>query len=152
MSMFDRYPQPADYIPDNRPRCCPKTDLIIMTGETSIHSFETPFDINDYCNNVEVIYKNGINVVLIKTLDEVEVSLDEHGFSIITVTMSPSESNLFENTLLDTSVQLKFTMRDYSVVFSKIYEVKVFDSLEDGESHPVPPQPGVLGGLGYTED
>ena len=154
-NMFDHYPQPEWYIPNNRPRPCKPHDLTILTGETTIHTFDVPhFTINEYCRDLEVIYKVGITCVIKKSLSDVQVVVTEHGDSIVTVTLSAGETNYFKSTVLDSEVQLKFYLVDNSTQYSKIYPLKIFDSLDTSavKPTPVPPGPGILGGLGYTED
>ena len=64
--MFKNYPQPEDYIPDNRPKPMHQHEITIMTGETASHTFDVPFDVNEDCNGLEVIYKLGLDIALIK--------------------------------------------------------------------------------------
>lgn len=153
-NMFKNYPQPGDYIPDNHPKFCEPFKLDIMTGETAIHSFEIPFNVITDCEAVEVIYNVGINIILSRITSELDIHVEENNHSIITCTLSSDDTMLFRNTLLDTQVQIKFTMRDKKIVYSDIYPVHVVDSLEATDSPaPAPtPIPGTLGGLGYTED
>lgn len=156
MSMFDRYPQPADYIPDNRPKCCKPFKLDIMAGETAEHSFEIPFNVEESCSLVAVIYKLGLTDVLIKTSSELEIQETEQGNSIITCKLSEEETSIFANTLLDARVQIKFYMVNDTIAYSEIYNVGLMTALDKDRTEPEPvppqPQPGVLGGLGYTED
>ena len=154
MNMFDRYPQPEDYIPDNRPRPKHKHEITIMTGETASHTFDVPFDVNTDCSDCSVIYKLGLKVILVRkaSLGEVTILPKEIGcgkiISTLNVRLSDEETTLFRNTYLDTKVQVKFIMNDYSVQYSEIYPVTVEDSLE-GESTP---HPSVVVGFGWTED
>lgn len=130
--MFKNYPQPDDYTPNNRPECVEPFRIDIMTGETAIHTFEIPFNVDEDCSNVEVIYKLGISPKIIKNKDALEVTIDEDNNSIITCKLSPNETKLFENTSLDAQVQVKFYMNDESIVFSEVYKVYITDSLEVG--------------------
>jgi len=149
--MFKNYPQPEDYIPNNRPRCCPKKGLDMMAGETAFHSFEIPFNVVTDCLDYKVIYKLGIDVILVKSKEQLTV-VEEDNSSIINCELSSSETKLFGNTLLSTEVQIKFIMNDGSVSYTDVYKVKVNDSLDDGEA-PVPPvPPHIITGIGWTED
>ena len=151
MSMFDNYPQSSEYIPDNRPKCCKHFKLDIMTGETAIHTFEIPFNVEESCLNVEVIYKKGLTPVIIKSSEQLDIStLDGH--SIITCYLSAEDTSLFEHTYLNTRVQIKFYMTDGDITYSEVYPVTVMNSLDVDDGRPIPPAPGTLGGLGYTED
>jgi len=152
MSMFDRYPQPSDYIPNNRPRPCKHKCLDIMAGETAKHTFEVSFNVEEECESFEVIYLLGITPVIIKNTDSLEVDAEEH-HSTITSNLTADETSIFANTLLEAKVQLKFFMLDETVTYSNIYTIKIKTALDaSGEVKPIPPKPGVLGGLGYTED
>lgn len=162
-TMFEHYPQPDDYIPCNRPRPYKDSQITIMTGETSVHSFEIPFDVKTMCEDVEVIYKLGLSVVLTKENENDDLSIDDYDSdthsSIVSCVLSPSETMLFADTLLDTSVQLRFIMKDIEgkydagdIVFSNIYPVTVIDSLL-AQAEPTPPVPPIVNnGFGWTED
>jgi len=135
MNIFDNYPSSSDYIPDNRPKHHKKHIITIMTGETATHSFDVPFDVAEVCSSVEVFYKLGLDVVLVKEMNDLEIvsiydeERDWH-YSNVIVTLSCDETSLFRDTLLDTHVQMRFTMKDNTVEYSEIYPVKVEDSLE----------------------
>lgn len=159
MGMFDNYPQPDDYIPNNRPKPMHKHEITIMTGETASHTFDVPFDVLDHsfgCANIEVNYKLGLDIVVTKYWSQLEIeTLEKHGFkySSITVHLSPEETSRFHNTLLAANVQMKFVMLDNSIQYSEIYPIKVEDSLDGNqEPGPVPPHPQVNLGFGWTED
>ena len=74
--MFKNYPQPDDYIPDNRRVRIPKELVTIMSGETTTHSFELPFDYSSY-KDYKAIYKLGLDVVLEKSKEECDAMYDE---------------------------------------------------------------------------
>ena len=157
MGMFDNYPQPEDYVPDNRPKCPEKFHLDIMTGETASHTFDVPFDVTDEhfgCSEVEVIYKLGLKVIIRKTSEDLDIVPIEKPngfvFTAITCHLSADETLYFHNTLLSARVQLRFTMNDNSIQYSEIYPVKVIDSL-NGTQQPAP-SPTVNVGFGWTED
>ena len=135
--MFRNYPQPDDYKPNNYPRCKCCKKLEIMTGETSIHSFDIPFNVEEVCTIVEVIYKLGIEPVIIKNNYYLEFIAEPDGTSIVTCKLTPEETLLFKNTALDTHVQLKFYMKNGSIAYSEIYKVFVSDSL-DANRLPTP--------------
>ena len=151
--MFNNYPQPEDYIPNNRHIKCPEFKLDIMTGETSKHTFEIPFDVNTDCIDVEVIYKLGVKPVVIKNSYSLEILSDEEKHtSTITCTLNADETKLFADTLLNTRVQIKFYMNDSSIMFSDIYRVKVVDSLENNRKAPSEGKMVYGTNYGYTED
>ena len=141
--MFRHYPQPDEYIPNNYPRCHCHKPLEIMAGETVIHSFEIPFNVEEDCQIVEIIYKLGLEPVLIKNnfdnSDYFEIHAEDEGRpSVVSCTLHPAETLLFKNTALDTYVQLKFYMKDHSIMYSEIYKVKVRDALDANRKNEIP--------------
>ena len=130
--MFDNYPQPSYYIPNNRKCHFPEEVITIMTGETTVHSFDIPFDVDNETLSYRALYKLGLDIVLIKEKEECDV-LYENGVATLTWVLSPNETLLFKDTLLDTRVQLEFVMQDHSISYTNILEVKVIDSLNKGE-------------------
>ena len=149
MSMFNNYPQPSDYIPNNRPVPCCCKKIEIMAGETTSHSFEVPFDVEESTINYEVLYKLGTEVVLIKDKNKCFLT-KEDSKSIISCSLSREDTLLFANTLLNAEVQIRFTMRDLSTLYTEIYKVKLCNAL-DGKLKPEP-TPQIISGIGYTED
>lgn len=165
VNMFRHYPQPDDYKPDNYPKHRRYKKLEIMAGETAIHSFDIPFNVEDDCTMVEVIYKLGIEPVVIKNnMFYLDILVNDDDTSVVTCKLTPDDTLLFKNTALDTHVQLKFYMNDGSIVYSEIYKVFVKDSLDAVNRKDKPfPQDDIdaedtegeqvaLGGYGYTED
>ena len=151
MSMFKNYPQPEGYIPDNRPKCHKPFELNIMAGETAKHTFEVPFNVEEKCNAIEVIYKLGLTNVITKN----DYSLDifsENNHSIITCDLTASETSIFTNSLLKARVQLRFIMLDNSVTYSEVYPVKILTALDATVTQPGPSDPSIILGIGYTED
>lgn len=150
--MFDNYPQPSDYIPTNIKIKVPNDEAIIMPGETTVHSFEIPFDVDKTADDYKIIYKLGLDVILEKGKDKASVVKDAtENFSILSWVLSPEETLLFKNTLLQAQTQIKFVMKDGTVAYSEISQIKVEDSLDIDE--PLPPvPPHVITGIGYTED
>ena len=149
--MFNNYPQPEDYIPNNRPRFCPPHTIDIMTGETAIHTFEIPFNVHENCDGVEMMYKQGVEIIISKAMNELDLTEDEHS-CVIGCKLMPEETAKFNRNVLNTNVQIKFTMKDGGVIYSEIYPVKVSNSLEVSNNPSPSPAPGTLGGIGYTED
>lgn len=135
MDMFDNYPSPEGYIPDNREVPFENYGLTIMAGETASHSFDIPFDVNEDCNGVEIIYKLGLTVVLTKIPNSGNIAVirDDSGefcYTNITVVLSEEETLLFKDTLLDAFVQLKFIMKDNSIQYSEICPITIEDALD----------------------
>ncbi len=146
--MFKNYPQPDDYIPNNHPKHCKKHELEIMSGETTTHTFEIPFNVNEETLDFKIIYKLGVEVVLVKNKSALTIVIDENNNSIISCVISSQESSKFKHTSLDAHVQIKFIMKDYTTQMSEIYKVKLRNSLDSLEE----PIPEIITGIGYTED
>ena len=149
ISMFANYPQGDSYIPYNRPIPPRKFNLNIMTGETAIHSFEVPFNVSEWCSDVQVIYKYELNKTLIIEMNDLDIVSSDFcpSGSVVTCTLEPDKTKNFK-TILDTRVQLRFVMKtpdinsssiedfnksfhDGDIIFSDIYKVTVIESLED---------------------
>ena len=130
--MFKNYPQPEDYIPNNRHSIVIKEQLTIMAGESTSHSFEVPFDVDEQMSDYAVIYKLGLDVVVEKDKSQLSYVYDEdHNESIITCLLTPEETALFKNTLLSAAAQIKFiTKEDGKVSYSEICPIILMDSLE----------------------
>lgn len=115
--MFRNYPQPQDYIPTNTVDSCFPGPYYatIVRGTTPRHSFELPFDIERNQGLLEgdikdlvVTYKQGLDIILTKTLAEVEdidQTADNH--SIIYYTLTQEETNRFEVTNPNNLVQVQ---------------------------------------------
>ena len=155
VDMFRNYPQPEDYKPNNYPKCHFRKPLEIMAGETTVHSFDVPFNVEDDTSLCEVIYRLGTETVIVKdSAMYLDITVLDNGTSIVTCTLKPEETLIFKNTALDTYVQLKFYMNNGMITYSEIYRVKVTDALDISYEKPASKQGMIagLGGYGYTED
>lgn len=134
----------------------PKPYIDIIPGETCIHSFDVPFNVEQDCANVEVIYQLGIDPIIIKGIYFLNILVEpDKPFSTVVCTLSPEETKQFGNKYLDTRVQLKFYMNGGNISYSDIYRVRVFDSLDLNRKSTTPTSDVdmVFGvGYGYTED
>lgn len=144
-NMFNNYPQPEGYVPNNRKKPICNHGLNIMVGETSSHTFEIPgINVKFDCNLVKVMYKVGLEVVITKDIDPISEDVDSYNVtnhygndfivSSITDHISPEETLKFKDTLLDTTVQLKLFKNDGDIVYSEIYDVTIVDSLDEGSN------------------
>lgn len=128
MGMFDNFDNvPEYYIPDNRIEFLDSKGDTIVVGGTCTYTFETDIGIEDYCN-VEIHFKQGISLMLIKYMNE--CTIEELGNkTIITTTLSPDETSfvVFDRDVL---VQAKITLITGDVLYSKILKLKVLPTLE----------------------
>ena len=165
VEMFKNYPQPKGYVPDNYPKCRHIKPIEIMCGETATHSFEVPFNVEDSCSMVEVIYRFGLKPILIKNnMFHLDILINDDNTSVVSCTLKPEETLLFKNSVLDTHVQLKFYMENGTISYSEIYKVFVKDSLDaTNRTEQTFPEDDIdgtddageavaLGGYGWTED
>ncbi len=153
--MFRNYPQPDDYKPNNYPKVRIFKPTEIMCGETAIHTFEVPFNVEEKCSMYEVIYKLGLEPIIIKnSIYDLEAETTDKATSFITCVLKPADTLCFKNTALETRVQLKFYMNDGTVSYSEIYKVYVRDALDAGGRETVNKNSMIAGiaGFGYTED
>lgn len=138
MSIFDNYDNlPEDYVPNNRHKhlCLPKQEVITI-GATCDHIFDIDLDLTDI--PVLAIYKQGVEMKLTKEPSNITID-SEKGCSTLTFTLTPEETEEFNNYILDTNVQLKFFIpvsdtsggfKEYSFEYSPVYKLKVLPTLD----------------------
>ena len=139
MGMFDNFtPTEISYNLPDFDYIDNTSDIII--GATNTHPFKQPFLFSSFVKKFEVIYKQGLTEVLTKTYDMqsneyrediIIHEFDEKGFTILKVILSPEESSLFKNSVLECQVQLKFYMLDDSILYSDVYDIWVKSPLDD---------------------
>lgn len=139
--MFDNYPQPDDYMPDNRVgRCaCMKSgeDTITVGGTTS-HVFTLDFSYSESCRAFRVIYTGGLEVrhVVDSGDDAPSFTIEESGGkTYIRVTLDPSVTKLFSPSR-DAMAQMRLTMMDGSVVFGAVNALRVIGTLPAQDAIP----------------
>lgn len=131
---FDNLPD--DYVPNNEPinECCCSNNDFIITGQSVSQSFNVPFNVETDLLDYELIYKTGVDFIIRRGKSELETFIMEDNTSIITCSLSSDDTKKFDNTLLDTFAQFKFTMLDGTCTYSDIYKIKVLNSLEYTQS------------------
>lgn len=112
------------YNSDNRDSYieCDLSEDDIIIGSTVRHIFNLPFNFDNYIESCSVIYKQGLEVVLIKTDYEI---YETPMRATITVILSPEETRLFTKDSLDTYVQLKVVTTPGDVLYNKPSRIKV---------------------------
>lgn len=120
--MFDNYPQPDGYVPDNRGGdCCVDCHCedVVVVGGTAIHTFKLDFLFSDNCESFDAVYSIGVG----KSFSVDSSSLgapysieEKDGKTYITVTLDPSITAEFDE-FRDAYAQLKLRMKDGSVIF-----------------------------------
>lgn len=145
MGMFDNFtPTEISYnLPDYH-YIDNTSDVII--GATNTHVFKQPFLFTNYIKSFEVIYRQGLTEVLTKIYDMqsneennnneyrkdiIIHECDKTGNTIVKVILSPEESTLFKNSVLECQVQLKFYLLDDSILYSDCYDIRVKSPLDD---------------------
>lgn len=147
--IFKHYPQPENYIPNNYPKYHAPQQLEIMAGETALHTFEVPMNVDEAVIDYQIIYKLGITPLFYKDKSETTCEYDEeHHRSIISCSLTPAETRAFANTVLDAKVQIKFLMVGGTTAYTEVYQIKLSNGLDAENHYPTP----VIGNMGYTED
>lgn len=132
MGILDDYTQTI--ISDNRHQFIDSNedkDEIIIGGSCT-NTFELPFLYSQYIKEGEIIYKQGLDVLL-----ELPISLDmieeneKCSVSIVQVTLNPSQTSLFKNTILDTYCQLRLVDINDNVMFDEPHKLKVSKPLKE---------------------
>lgn len=132
MGVLDNYTQTI--ISDNRHQFIDSNedkDEIIIGGSCT-NTFELPFLYSKYIKEGEVIYKQGLDVLL-----ELPISLDmieeneRCSFSIVQVNLNPSQTSLFKNTILDAYCQIRLIDINDNVMFDEPHKLKVSKPLKE---------------------
>ena len=112
---------------DNRIKylCMPKQDEIIIGGSCT-HVFILPFLYSDSVIESEIIYKQGLEVVLIKigNLCDIKEDFDKQ-CTTLTVNLFPDDTLLFKDNLLDTSVQIKIYNIENEILYNIPNKLKI---------------------------
>lgn len=131
-SMFDNYPQPSGYIPDNRTKevCMEDEDVLIVNG-TTVHVYKLNFLYSELCSSFEAIYESGLDAGFsLKSTDlGGPFSIDEEdGHTYITITLSPEMTKSFEP-LRDAYAQMKLGMKDGTTIYGDMNKLRIIDTL-----------------------
>lgn len=132
MGMFDNYPQPEGYIPDNRVKdvCMEDEDTIIVNG-TTVHVFRLNFSYSELCSSFEAIYESGLDAGFsVKSTDlGGPFSIDEEdGHTFITITLTPEMTAPFKP-IRDAYAQMRLTMKDGTTIYGDMNKLRVIDTL-----------------------
>lgn len=135
MSMFTNYDnQASDYIPDNRIEFLgwdKEYKDSIVPGATCTHVFELALNYNTDVKSTTITYEQGTNITLTKTSDDIEVQTSADGkTSFVYVVLSPANTGIFNDYNKDLSVQLRMVLMDNSVIYSRVYKLKLVKTLE----------------------
>lgn len=131
-SMFDNYPQPSDYTPNNRTKevCMGDEDVLIVNG-TTVHVYKLNFLYSELCSSFEAIYESGLDAGFsIKSTDlggpfSIE---EEDGHTFITITLPPEMTKSFEP-LRDAYAQMRLSMKDGTTIYGDMNRLRVIDTL-----------------------
>lgn len=143
--MFDNYPQPEGYVPDNThaPCCgdCHCEDVVVVGG-TALHTFKLDFIFSENCESFDAVYKVGVS----KTFSVDSTSLgapysieEKDGKTYINITLDPPITKEFDESR-DAYAQLKLRMKDGSVIFGDKNRLTVKGTLrgasDEGDDEP----------------
>lgn len=133
--MFKDYPQPSDYIPDNRHAKCAcecHGDDIITVGATSFHTFVLDFPYSGNCSGFDVVYSNGVETPLVVSSEDPVAPYEmteADGKTTIAITIPPAISSLFDP-MRESYAQMRLTMNDGSVIYGDKNKIGIIGTLE----------------------
>ncbi len=127
MSWIENYTPTVD--PNNKHKFLfkDKTDTIIV-GATCEHIFEVPFSFNNYVKNCTIIYKQGFDTILEVFVEPSWVTETPYG-SKIHVTLTPNQTKIFRDTVLNTFVQLRVETLDDKLLYDDPHLIWVKEPL-----------------------
>lgn len=104
---------------DNRPIPEEEDQDSIVRGGTSTHVFELPFLCTNYVEDLNIIYKQGLEIVLTKEFTDCLITEDEdNSTSTLTLKLSSEDTLQFEQNLLDVYVQLRISTIDSELLYN----------------------------------
>jgi len=114
----------------------------IIIGATNTHLFNVPFILSEYADMFDVIYKQGLDVVLTKHYDFRENNIediivhecDDKDFTIIKVILNVDEGKRFKNSVLECQAQMKIHMIDGTTYYSDAYDISVKSPLDNSNA------------------
>lgn len=118
---------------DNRARfmSVDHTDELIIGGSCT-HIFEFPFSYSHYVKSCSIVYKQGLNIVLDIPITPEMVKESLSGmFSSIIVKLTPLQTQLFNNTILDTFCQARLINIEDEVLFDEPHYLKIIAPLKE---------------------
>jgi len=108
---------------DNRHRYLDVEEIDSITiGGSCTHIFELPFKYTNYIKSGIIYYKQGLTVLLSIDITD-DMITDLENTSIITLNLSPVQTQLFSRNALDTFAQLRLISVDDKVMFDEQHEI-----------------------------
>lgn len=129
MSKLDNF-KPTSYS-DNRYKTLDmeKVDDVII-GATCTHIFHLGFKYSTYVKSSKIIYKQGIETVLIKYPEDYKIRETEHDHTFLTIVLSPEDTLKFRQTPLSTQVQMQIVTADGETLYNLATELRVKNPLD----------------------
>ena len=106
------------------------TEDEIVAGETCVQMFHLPFKYSEVVNFADILYTQGFEPLIQKCCCSLEIIEEDNNSSVVKSVLYPGESLAFTDTLLDSFVQLKLTLKDGRVVYSIPRRLKIRIPLE----------------------
>ena len=125
MSNLDNFTETTN--PQNRFMCLPHDQIynIIINGSAK-HTFIIPFIYSNIVESGHIFYKQGLTTVLGIQIEPSMVTEDiKNNMSYIVIQLSPGQTAIFNNTVLDTACQFEFMTLNNDVLYSDKYKVIV---------------------------
>lgn len=127
--MFNNYPQPSNYIPNNKKRDLYIEDFKIYPGGQCSHKIV--IDNYEEGDTVKVLYRQGLCMVVEV---EPEVLEDNYGTKYLLSTLNPEDSSLFNIRNTDNYLQYKITREvdgEEISIYSDTFRVKICSTLDE---------------------
>jgi len=108
--------------PDNRIKLLEEErPYEIVIGADCTHVFELDFLYSALVETAEILYRQGLTNTIVFSSYSQNVSIIEDsasGNSYITVHLTPVDTKLFRDSILNTFTQLKLTLKDNSTIYT----------------------------------
>lgn len=129
--MFESYDNlPTDYIPNNRTSQIhiEKGDEFIIGGSCSF-SFRFNSISEDDIDDINFIYKSGVETYLVKKMNELTITPSNCGGIIVTSSLHPDET-LNAKPIRDMFIQVRFVLKNGEIVYSNKAQLDVISTLD----------------------
>ena len=107
---------------------CERPEMFV--GGTCTHIFEFPFYCDEGFDSITVTYAQQDGAEVVKDVDP-ESIIDDGCSRYVECTLTPEETSLFSDTLLDCLAQVRAS-KNGVVLFSKLFRVDVRRTIGDG--------------------
>ena len=100
----------------------------VVIGADCTHLFKFKLHLKNCLQAIKVRYAQGLSTILQKDIPAQHLAYTAHE-TIFQVKLSPEETTLFRETLLDSSVQAEFTLLNDKKIYSDVFSLNVVKPL-----------------------